>query len=101
MDFSAAAEACQLVGNGTHAVLVKWNRGEELAKELRREKHLNAADCREAQRYSVNLYEAEFSDARSKGYVCQPAGGWDFWVWNSDYDDDLGLGHIDATGLLC
>jgi len=100
-DFPAAAEACQLVGNETHAVLVKWKRGEELAEKLRRERHLGAANCREAQRYCVNLYQAEFFDARCKGYIYQPAEGWDFWVWNSDYDDDLGLGHIDGTGLLC
>lgn len=60
-DFPAAAEACQLVGNKTRAVLVQWkdkdgrNRGQELVEKLHRAKHLTAADCREAQRYSVNL----------------------------------------------
>jgi CRISPR-associated endonuclease/helicase Cas3 len=99
-DFPAAAEACQLVGDETHAVLVKWNRGAELAEKFRREKYLTAANCREAQRYSVNLYHAEFFDAQSKGYICQPAENWNFWVWNSDYDDDLGLGHLDAESFL-
>jgi CRISPR-associated endonuclease/helicase Cas3 len=104
-DFPGAAEACQLVGNETRAVLVKWkdkagkNRGEKLAEKLHREKHLTAADCREAQRYSVNLYQAEFFDAQAKGYIYQPTKDWDFWVWNSDYDENLGLGHLDASAF--
>ena len=105
-DFPAAAKACQLVGNETRAVLVKWkdkdgrNRGEKLAEKLHREKHLTAADCREAQRYSVNLYQTEFFDAQANGYIYQPAKDWDFWVWNSNYDDNLGLGHVDSNSFV-
>lgn len=105
-DFPAAAAACRLVGNETRAVLVKWkdkdgrNRGEELAGKLRREKHLTAAECRAAQRYSVNLYQAEFFNARANNYIYQPAEDWNFWVWNSDYDKNLGLGHLDATSYI-
>ena len=98
-NFPAAAEACQLVGNETHAVLVKWKRGAELAEKLRQEKHLTAAECREAQRYSVNLYQGEFIDAQARGYIYQPAKDWNFWVWNSDYDENLGLGHLDANSF--
>ena len=100
LDFPQAAEECSLIGEETHAVLVKWkdkdgrNRGETLAEKLHREKHLTAAECREAQRYSVNLYQSEFFDAQAKSYIYQPAKDWDFWVWNSEYDEDLGLGHI-------
>lgn len=93
-NFPKAAQECQLVGNETRAVLVKWKRGAELAGKLRIQKHLTAAECREAQRYCVNLYQSEFFDAQAKGYIYQPAEGWDFWVWNSDYDDNLGLGHV-------
>jgi CRISPR-associated helicase Cas3/CRISPR-associated endonuclease Cas3-HD len=105
-DFPAAAEACQLVGNETRTVLVKWkdkggrNRGEELAEKLHREKHLTAVDCREAQRFSVNLYQSEFFDAQAKSYIYQPTKDWEFWVWNSDYDDNLGLGHLDANSFV-
>lgn len=106
-NFPAAAEACQLVGDQTRAVLVKkWidkhgrNRGEELAEKLEREKHLTATDCREAQRYSVNLYQAEFFNAQANGYVYQPSRDWDFWVWNSEYDEDLGLGHLDRDAFI-
>jgi len=94
-----AAEACRLVGNETRAVLVKWKRGGELAEKLRLEKHLTAAECREAQRYSVNLYQSEFFDAQAKGYIYQPAEDWNFWVWNSDYDPNLGLGHVELDAL--
>ena len=76
-------------------MLVKWKRGEELAEKLRRQKHLTAAECREAQRYSVNLYQHEFLEAQRKdrGYIYQPAEDWNFWVWNSNYDDDFGACH--------
>ncbi len=95
LDFPKAAEECSLIGNETRSVLVKWGRGSELAEKLARQQHLTAAECREAQRYSVNLYQGEFSSAQTKGYAYQPAKDWDFWVWNSDYDLDLGLGHVD------
>jgi hypothetical protein len=45
----------------------------------------------------VNLYQSEFFTAQARGYVYQPAEDWNFWVWNSDYNDDLGLGHLDLT----
>ena len=99
LDFPKAAEECSLIGDETRAVLVKWtdkdgnNRGEELAKKLLLQKHLTAVECREAQRFSVNLYQNEFFDAQAKGYIYQPTKDWDFWVWNSDYDPDIGLGH--------
>ena len=80
-------------------MLTKWKRGAGVAEKLHREKYLTAAECREAQRYSVNLYQSEFLDARAKGYIYQPAEDWNFWVWNSDYDQNLGLGHLDATGF--
>jgi len=94
-NFPKAAQECQLVGNETRAVLVKWKRGAELAEKLEKQKHLTAAECREAQRYCVNLYQSEFFDAQAKGYIYQPTKDWNFWVWNSEYDDNLGLGHLD------
>jgi len=94
-NFPVAAEACQLVGNETRAVLVKWKGGAELGEKLRLQKHFTSADCREAQRFSVNLYQGEFFEAQASGYLYQPAENWDFWIWNSDYDDDLGVGHIE------
>jgi CRISPR-associated helicase Cas3/CRISPR-associated endonuclease Cas3-HD len=98
-NFPKAAQECQLVGNETRAVLVKWKRGAELAGKLEKQKHLTAAECGEAQRYSVNLYQSKFFDAQAKGYIYQPAQDWNFWVWNSDYDDNLGLGHLDASAF--
>ncbi len=94
-NFPKAAQECQLVGNETRAVLVKWQRGAGLAAKLEQQKHLTAAECREAQRYSVNLYQGEFFDALAKGYIYQPAKDWNFWVWNSDYSDNLGVGHLE------
>ena len=96
-NFPKAAQECQLVGNETRAVLVKWERGAELAEKLEQQKHLTAAECREAQRYSVNLYQGEFFEAQRKDreYIYQPAEDWNFWVWNSDYDDQVGLGHTE------
>lgn len=99
-DFPAAADACRLVDDETRPVLVKWQQGAELAEKLRREKHLTADECRLAQRYCVNLYQSEFCTAKARGYIYQPAEGWDFWVWNSDYDENLGLGHLDLIEPL-
>jgi CRISPR-associated helicase Cas3/CRISPR-associated endonuclease Cas3-HD len=101
-NFPKAAQECQLVGKETRAVLVKWKRGAELAEKLRIQKHLTAAECREAQRYCVNLYQHEFIEAqrKDKGYIYQPAEDWNFWVWNSDYDDHLGLGHVDSISFV-
>jgi len=100
-DFPKAAEECRLVGDETRVVLVKWGEGAELADKLCRAKHLTADECRRAQRFSVNLYQTEFFDAQAKGYLYQPAEGWNFWIWNSDYDGDLGLGHLDiSTGTI-
>ncbi|MFN0069365.1 MAG: CRISPR-associated helicase Cas3', partial [Limisphaerales bacterium] len=99
LDFPKAAEECRLIGDETRPVLVKWGRGEELAAKLARQQHLTAAECREAQRFSVNLYQSEFFDAQAKGYVHQPAKDWDFWAWNSDYDPDLGLGHVGSDAF--
>jgi CRISPR-associated helicase Cas3/CRISPR-associated endonuclease Cas3-HD len=100
LDFPKAAAECQLVGNETRAVLVKWKRGEKLAEKLQREKHLTAADCRESQRYSVNLYQSEFFESEAKGYIYQPAEKWNLWVWNSKYDDDLGACHPQGADFL-
>jgi CRISPR-associated endonuclease/helicase Cas3 len=94
LDFPKAAEECQLIGDETRTVLVKWKRGEEIAKKLEKVKYLTAAECREAQRFSVSLYQHEFIEAQTKRYIYQPSDGWDLWVWNSDYDEDLGLGHL-------
>ena len=106
LDFPKAAEECSLIGDETRAVLVKkWtdkngkNRGEELAKKLEHQKHLTAIECREAQRFSVNFYQSEFFYAQAKGYIHQPAKDWDFRVWNSDYDEDLGLGHVNLDAF--
>jgi len=99
-NFPKAAQECQLVGNETRAVLVKWKRGAELAEKLAKQKHLTATECREAQRYSVSLYQSEFFDAQAKGYIYQPAEGWNLSVWNSDYDDNLGLGHVSLDDFI-
>jgi CRISPR-associated endonuclease/helicase Cas3 len=98
-NFPTAAEKCRLVGDETRGVLVKWKRGAELAKKLEQQKYLTSAECREAQRFFVNLYQGEFFEAQSRGYIYQPAQDWDLWVWNSDYDEHLGIGHLDARSF--
>lgn len=99
LNFPKAAHECKLVDSDTRAVLVKWKRGAELANNLEQYKFLTASECREAQRFSVNLYQREFTEARGRGYVYKPADDWDFWVWNSDYSEDFGLGHLDAESF--
>jgi hypothetical protein len=89
------------VGESTRSVLVKWRDGETLAEKLRREKHLTADECRRAQRFSINLYEGEFIKALAHGWVYQPADGWNFHVWNSQYDEELGACHPEGDDLIC
>ena len=100
-DFPKASEECRLVGESTRSVLLKWRGGEALAEKLRREKHLTGDECRCAQRFSVNLYEGEFQKALALGWVYQPADSWNFYVWNSQYDDDLGACHPEGNDLIC
>ncbi|HEX7518071.1 MAG TPA: CRISPR-associated helicase Cas3' [Chthoniobacterales bacterium] len=100
-DFPKAAEECRLVGEETRSVLVRWRDGDALAEKLSREKHLTAGECRRAQRFSINLYEGEFQVALARGTVIQPADGWNFFVWNSNYDADLGACNPDTGDLIC
>lgn len=100
-DFPKADEECRLVGEATRSVLVQWKAGKEFAEKLGHEKHLTADECDRAQRFSINLYEGEFLKALSNGWIYQPADGWNFYVWNSQYDDDLGAYHPEQNDLIC
>lgn len=101
LDFPKASEKCCLVRENTRSVLVKWGRGEALIEKLKREHHLTADECREAQRYSVNLYEGEFQNALAQGHVYQIDENWNFYVWNSHYDKDLGACHLESQSYTC
>jgi len=92
-DFPGAAKECRLIEDNTSAVLVQWEKGNELYEKLKTQHHLSAAECRIAQRYSVNLYMGEFQKALAQGWVYQPVPEWELYVWNSHYDDDLGACH--------
>ncbi len=94
-DFPKAAETCRFISNDTRSVVVKWGGGEELIAKLRREKHLSPNEWRQLQRFSINLYGAEFAQARAKGYIAQALE--DVWYWNSNYDSDLGACHPDLN----
>jgi CRISPR-associated helicase Cas3/CRISPR-associated endonuclease Cas3-HD len=101
LDFPKADEACQLVGENSRRVLVKWGEGIELAEKLAYEKYLTGDECRRAQRYSISLYEGEFQAALTAGFVFQPADDWNFFVWNSNYDSDLGACHAEGADYIC
>ena len=94
-DFPKAAAACRLIGDNTRSVLVKWGAGEDLIAKLSRQKHLSPEEWRRVQRFSVNLYNAEFRHAQAKGYIIEAIK--DVWFWNSHYDDDLGACHPDLN----
>ena len=92
-DFPGAAKECRLIEDNTRAVLVKWRKGAELYEKLKTARHLTRAECRIAQRYSVNLYLAEFQNALTHGWVYKPVADWELYVWNSKYDEELGACH--------
>lgn len=103
-NFPAAAAACRLIDDRSRAVLVKWGDGANLAEKLRRGRHLTADECRRAQRFTVNLFRHEvFRDAAGQvlqPWIVRPADGWDFLLWNSDYEADLGACHPDGLDLV-
>jgi len=99
-NFPEADAQCRLVGEDTRSVLIKWNDGTALAEKLQSEKHLTADECRRAQRFCINLYHGEFLSALAHGWVYQPADGWNFYVWNSQYDEDLGACHPEGGELI-
>ncbi|MDD2707295.1 MAG: CRISPR-associated helicase Cas3' [Verrucomicrobiae bacterium] len=99
-DFPKAAAECRVVGEETLGVLVKWEDGIQLTEKLHRQKHFTADECRRAQRFSINLYQGEFQKALANGWLIQPAPGWDFYVWNSHYDEDLGACHPESVDLV-
>lgn len=93
-DFPGAAQECRLIEDNTRTVLVQWEKGTELYEKLKTQRHLTSAECRMAQRYSVNLYEGEFQKALAQGWVYQPVPEWELLVWNSHYEEDLGACHL-------
>ncbi len=99
-DFPLAAERCKLIDDSTRPVIVKWGRGIELAKKLAKEKYLTQEERREAQRYSVNFFTSKFAEALRNGWVSKPAEDWDFFAWESDYDENLGVRHKEGVELI-
>ncbi len=99
-NFPLAAEKCKLIDDSTRPVIVKWGRGAELAKKLAEEKYLSPEERREAQRYSVNYFTSKFAEAVQHRWVSKPADDWDFYVWESDYDEDLGVRHKEGVELI-
>ena len=97
LDFPAVAEAFRLIPEGTRRVIVPWTGGDgkELAGKLERKKHLSREECRRLQRLSISLYEGEFQKERANGVIFQPAEKWDFYLWNGNYDPDLGVCHAE------
>jgi CRISPR-associated endonuclease/helicase Cas3 len=99
-DFPAAAAACRLVDENTRSVLVEYREGVELIKQIRRQKHVDAALARKCQRFTVNLYESEFRKARAQGAVTPLTPDETIFAWSSKYDNNLGACHYTATDLI-
>lgn len=98
-DFPEAADQCRLIGDEMRAVLIRWGEGAALAEKLRKEQHLTAEECRRAQRYCINLYQGEFQEGFGR-WIEQPAKDWNFYVWSSHYDNDLGAHHPGGQELV-
>ncbi len=99
-NFPLAYNECQVIDNNTQSVLVPWERGKYFISKLEREHHLKPSEYREAQKYSVNLYEGEFTNGRTHGFIYQPSDNADLFAWSSKYDEDLGACHPEAKDLV-
>lgn len=99
LDFPAVAQEFRLIPEGTRRVIVKWGGGDgkELAEKLEKEKHLSYEECRRLQRLSISLHEGEFQKEQVKGVIYQPTEKWDFYLWNGNYDPDLGVCHAEDS----
>ena len=89
-DFPAAAKACQLIDDGTRAVLVPYGRGTDLIEKILQQQHLTADLARQCQRFTINLYESEFQKSRSTGVITPLLKDESMFFWSSSYDGQLG-----------
>ncbi len=101
-NFPAVAEEFQLIPKGTRRVIVPWvgGDGKELAEKLKREKRLSREECRRLQRFSISLRQKEFQEERPNGVIVPLAEKWDFYLWNGNYDPDLGVCHVEGDGTI-
>ena len=101
-DFPAAAKACQLIDDGTRSVLVRYGHGKELIEKIRHQKHLTADLARRCQRFTINLYESEFQQARSTGVITPLLKDEEesMFFWSSSYDDQLGACNHEAEQFV-
>ena len=99
-DFPAAAKACQLISEKTRSILVPYGYGRELIKTIRHQQHLTADLARRCQRFSINIYEGEFQQARSTGIITPLLKDESMFFWSSSYDDQLGACNYEAEQLV-
>jgi CRISPR-associated endonuclease/helicase Cas3 len=91
LHFPAAARACRLVGEDSRSVVVRWGEGERLVKLISDQKHLLRDDWRLAHRFSVNFYQSEFIASLGRGEIVQPVPDLEFYFWNGQYDQHVGV----------
>ena len=99
-DFPAAAKACRLIDDETRAVLVPYGLGRDLIETIRHQYHLTADLARQCQRFTVNLYESEFKQARSTGVITPLLKDESMFFWSSSYDNQLGARNHDAEQFV-
>ena len=91
LHFPKAARSCRLVGEDTRSVVVRFGDGERLVEQFRSKKHLSREDWRRSNRFSVNFYQTEFNAAFYRGEIIQPVPDVEFYFWNGQYDEHLGV----------
>ena len=99
-DFPAAAKACRLIDDETRAVLVPYGLGRDLIETIRHQYHLTADLARQCQRFTINLYESEFKQARSSGVITPLLKDESMFFWSSSYDDQLGARNHEAEQFV-
>lgn len=99
-DFPSAARECRLVGDETRSVLVPWGEGVQLIADIRAQYHCSTSLFRRCQRFSVNLFQGEFSRSEREGVIEPLTPDRSIYAWISKYDDNLGVTHHTIEDLI-
>ncbi|MDZ7315253.1 MAG: CRISPR-associated helicase/endonuclease Cas3, partial [candidate division KSB1 bacterium] len=89
--FQTANKEFHVIDSYMRGIIVPYKAGEQVITRLCRDFGLQKNLIKEAQRYSVNLFEAQFMQLRKKGALHQVQEGVEiYYLESSYYSDEFG-----------